>query len=87
MSESPYISCQINFYPLYTEKVGEKVKEVISIIEETGLQTEKNPLSTIVYGRSNEIYEILDKITKKMTEEDVEFSMNCSISNSCGCEI
>lgn len=87
MADYPYISCQINFYPLYTEKVGEKVKEVIDIIDKTGLQTDKNPLSTIVYGRSNEIYEMLGKITNKMTEENVEFSMNCSISNSCGCEI
>ncbi len=87
MADYPFISCQINFYPLYTNKVGEKVKEVIEIIDKTGLQTDKNPLSTIVYGRSNEIYEMLGKITNKMTEENVEFSMNCSISNSCGCEI
>lgn len=87
MADYPFISCQINFYPLYTNKVGEKVKEVIDIIDKTGLQTDKNPLSTIVYGRSNEIYEMLGKITNKMTEENVEFSMNCSISNSCGCEI
>lgn len=87
MADYLFISCQINFYPLYTNKVGEKVKEVIEIIDKTGLQTDKNPLSTIVYGRSNEIYEMLGKITNKMTEENVEFSMNCSISNSCGCEI
>lgn len=87
MADYPFISCQINFYPLYTNKVGEKVKEVIDIIDKTGLQTDKNPLSTIVYGRSNEIYEMLGKITNKMTEENVEFSMNCSVSNSCGCEI
>jgi len=87
LADYPFISCQINFYPLYTNKVGEKVKEVIDIIDKTGLQTDKNPLSTIVYGRSNEIYEMLGKITNKMTEENVEFSMNCSVSNSCGCEI
>lgn len=87
MADYPYISCQINFYPLYTEKVGEKVKEVIDIIDKTGLETETNPLSTIVYGRSNEIYGMLGEITNKMTEENVQFSMNCSISNSCGCEV
>lgn len=87
MADHPYISCQINFYPLYTEKVGEKVKEVIDIIDKTGLETEKNPLSTIVYGRSDEIYKLLAEITNKMTEKNLEFSMNCSISNSCGCEI
>ncbi len=87
MADYPYISVQINFYPLYTEKVGEKVKEVIKIIDKTGLETETNPLSTIVYGRSNEIFEMLGEITDKMTEENVQFSMNCSISNSCGCEI
>jgi len=87
MADNPYISCQISFYPLYTEEVGEKVKEVISIVEESGLDTQTNSLSTIIFGYSDEIYSVLEKITKKMDSEDLQFSMNISISNSCGCEI
>jgi len=87
VADYPYISCQISFYPLYTKEVGEKVLEVIALIEESGLETESNAVATIVYGRSNEIFALLEKISRKMDEEDVDYAMNCSISNTCGCEI
>ena len=87
MENNRIISCQISFYPLNTKKVNDEVKKVIKIISESGLEYENNSLSTIVYGKINKVYSLLEEITLKMGEDNSEFSMSINISNSCGCEI
>ncbi|MGM0603425.1 MAG: YkoF family thiamine/hydroxymethylpyrimidine-binding protein [Bacillota bacterium] len=87
MKDSAYISCQINFYPLYTMDVNEEVKEVIDIIDKSGLKYKSGDLSTAVYGYSGEVYSLLEEITEILQQNDRLFSMNISISNSCGCKV
>ncbi|ADQ14422.1 YkoF family thiamine/hydroxymethylpyrimidine-binding protein [Halanaerobium hydrogeniformans] len=87
MSKAQIISCQISFYPLYTEKVNDAVKEVIKLIEDSELQSESNSLSTNIFGESKQVYDLLAKITDFMADKEIKFAMNCNISNSCGCEI
>ncbi|MGM0411390.1 MAG: YkoF family thiamine/hydroxymethylpyrimidine-binding protein [Bacillota bacterium] len=87
MENSKIISCQISFYPLNTKKVNEEVKKVIKIISESELDYESNAVSTIIYGKTNKVYSLLEKITSKMNDDNSEFSMSINISNSCGCDI
>jgi uncharacterized protein YqgV (UPF0045/DUF77 family) len=87
MGNQIIISCQISFYPLNTREVNEKVKKVINIIKASKLEYESNPLSTIVYGKADKVYSLLEEITIKMDQDNSEFSMSINISNSCGCEL
>lgn len=87
MSKVVIISCQISFYPLYTENVNDVVKEVINIIENSELQSKSDSISTTIFGESEQVYALLAQITDLMTAKNIKFAMNCSISNSCGCEI
>ncbi len=87
MENKKIISCQISFYPLNTIKVNEEVKEVLKIIDESGLRYESNALSTIVYGNVSDVYSLLEDITIKMDKNENEFAISLNISNSCGCEI
>lgn len=87
MEDKKVISCQISFYPLNTKKVNAEVRRVINIINESKLDYESNAISTIVYGKATEIYQLLAEITLKMNENNTKFSMVINISNSCGCEI
>ena len=87
MENKKIISCQISFYPLNTIKVNEEVKEVLKIIDESGLRYESNALSTIVYGNVRNVYSLLEDITLKMDKNESEFAISLNISNSCGCEI
>ena len=86
MSKVVIISCQISFYPLYTENVNEEVKEVINLIENSELQSKSDAISTTIFGESEQIYALLAQITDFMTAKNFKFAMNCNISNSCGCE-
>ncbi len=87
MENNTIISCQINYYPLNTDKVDEEVKDVLSIIKESGLQSESNALSTNIFGNAEDIYALLKKITNKMDDKNAEFAISMNISNSCGCDI
>lgn len=87
MENQAIISCQISFYPLNTKKVNEQVKKVINLIKDSKLEYESDSVSTIIYGRAEEIYSLLAEITLKMDKDQSEFSMSINISNSCGCKV
>jgi uncharacterized protein YqgV (UPF0045/DUF77 family) len=77
-------SCQITFTPIVSDNYMDDVKQVLDIINSSGLENSVGVLSTFVRGQKSkvlklitDIYEAMDSITK--------FSMDIKISNICGC--
>jgi uncharacterized protein YqgV (UPF0045/DUF77 family) len=78
-------SCQITFTPIVSDDYMEDVKQVLDIINSSGLENSVGVLSTFVRGEKSkvlklitDIYETMDVLTK--------FSMDIKVSNICGCK-
>jgi len=80
------ISAQIIFYPLSSRNVNQDVRDVIGIIEASGLERDTTPVSTIVYGEAEKVFDLLEGITRKMDAKELEFAVSVNLSNSCGCK-
>lgn len=86
VEKTSLISCQMSFYPLYTEDCIPIVKKVVGVIKKNGRVTSSvNDLSTIIKGEREAVMELVDDVQQRMDEENIRYSMILTISNSCGC--
>jgi uncharacterized protein YqgV (UPF0045/DUF77 family) len=83
---SPVISCQLTFYPLGTSNVNSAVDLVLEIIKESPVKSKTNELNTIITGSSQEIFELLQRITEVADASGIRYAMQAGISNNCGCK-
>ncbi|HZX47249.1 MAG TPA: YkoF family thiamine/hydroxymethylpyrimidine-binding protein [Clostridia bacterium] len=88
MGKTPIVSCQVSFYPLYTEDCIALVKEVVEIIAKSdGVSSSVNEMSTIIRGERKAVMGVLDEIQRRMEEKGVRYTMVVTLSNTCGCSI
>ena len=88
MGKTPIVSCQVSFYPLYTEDCITLVKEAVGIIEKNGgVSSSVNEMSTIIRGERKAVMGVLDEIQRRMEEKGVRYTMVVTLSNTCGCSV
>ncbi len=78
------ISCEFSFYPLGDEDFVSIINRVLEIIESYNLSYEIGPMSTFVKGKDQEVLSLLAQINQEMTEAEIKYSMNITMSNTCG---
>jgi uncharacterized protein YqgV (UPF0045/DUF77 family) len=66
------------------EDIESPVKEVLRLIESSGLKVETGAMDTLVWGSPGEISDIIEKIQSEMTGK-VKYVLDIRISNTCGC--
>ncbi len=79
-------ACEISFLPIESRNYSEDVKQVLSIIERSGLEYSVGVMSTFIRGRGDTIFDLLNEIYVSM-DEACSFSMVVKISNLCGCAV
>lgn len=77
-------ACEISFLPIESSNYANDVKQVITIIEESGLEYSVGVMSTFIRGRSENIFRLLSEIYDAL-DDACSFSMVVKISNLCGC--
>lgn len=78
------IGCQISFIPLETQDYNKSIKQVLEIIEDSGLEHEIGLMSTVVRGSEGKVFGLLRTISSTMSPV-CGFVMDARISNVCGC--
>ncbi|MGI6697270.1 MAG: hypothetical protein GX918_01540 [Clostridiales bacterium] len=88
MGKTPVVSCQVSFYPLYTEDCIVPVKEVVDIIGKSDcISSSVNEMSTIIRGEREAVMGVLEEIQRRMEEKGVRYTMVVTLSNTCGCTV
>jgi uncharacterized protein YqgV (UPF0045/DUF77 family) len=78
-------SCQITFLPLCEQNPDHAVNRVLTIIEKADVESEVGAVSTLIRGKPDQIFSLLQEIYEIMEAEGFQFSMNLLVSNHCGC--
>ena len=78
-------SCQISFLPLCEIKPDNAVNRVLTIIKNADVEAEVGPVSTLLRGKPDQLFALLQEIYETMESEGCQFSMNLLVSNHCGC--
>jgi uncharacterized protein YqgV (UPF0045/DUF77 family) len=77
-------SCQITFTPIVSDNYMDDVKQVLDIINSSGLENSVGVLSTFVRGEKSKVLKLITDIYENM-DSITKFSMDIKISNICGC--
>lgn len=78
------VSCQISFSPIGSTDYLPKIKQVLDIIEKSGLENSVGIMSTTIRGDKNDVFKLVKKIFDTM-ESRCSFIMDVKLSNLCGC--
>ncbi len=78
-------SCQISFAPVGITDYSEKIKQVLSIIESSGVEYDIGVMSTVISGEKEMIFALIKELYDRM-DETCGFIMDVKISNVCGCD-
>jgi uncharacterized protein YqgV (UPF0045/DUF77 family) len=78
-------SCQITFTPIVSDNYMDDVKQVLEIINSSGLENSVGILSTFVRGEKSKVLKLITNIYETM-DSRTKFSMDIKISNICGCK-
>ncbi|AKV55858.1 YKOF domain-containing protein [Bifidobacterium actinocoloniiforme DSM 22766] len=81
------ISCQLSLYPLAQADYTSPVGQVLELIKTSGLAYETNDMATIVRGEPQVVFALLASIDDLMARTSTSYSLNATISNTCGCRV
>ena len=76
------MTAQVSLYPLRQQALSPAIEEVCRTLEEHGLEHEIGPMSTLVWGRTEEVFAAL----KEAFERAARYGgavMVVTISNAC----
>jgi len=76
------VQAEISLYPLRQDELKKPIQQFIELLESSKLKTELGPMSTIVSGDSQIVFENLQKAFERLAEE-YEVVMTVKISNAC----
>jgi uncharacterized protein YqgV (UPF0045/DUF77 family) len=76
------VSAQISLYPLRQEKLGPAIEAFRLALERQGLEAQVGPMSTLVSGDSDRIFQALRK-GFEAAAEGRQVAMVVSVSNAC----
>lgn len=79
------MACEISFIPIQSKDYIADIKEVLSIISDSGLVYSVGAMSTLISGEKDKLFELIKTIYNQM-EAKIDFTMQLKVSNVCGCE-
>lgn len=80
------ISAQISLYPLRTEHLGPAIDAFAEVLRRAGLHVESGPMSTLVIGEANALFDALQRGFEAACAE-AEVVMQVTVSNACPREV
>ena len=78
------IACQISYLPLKTDRVGEKVEKILSVLGLSGLEYSTGVFATEIKGPKAQIFSLISDIFE-VAETEGQFVLEIKLSNICGC--
>jgi len=76
------IQAEISLYPLHCSDLTEPIRQFIDLLETDKLKVEIGPMSTLVTGDSQVVFENLKKAFERLAEE-YKVVLTAKISNAC----
>ena len=77
-------SCQISFIPIGCIDYLKEIREVLDIIDKSGLDYNIGGMSTVVMGEKNGVLKLIADLYNAM-DDVCDFTMDVKLSNLCGC--
>lgn len=76
------VSAQVGLYPLRQDRLSPVIDKAIEILEDHEIQVEPGPMSTMLSGDDDAIFEALRDVFRKGSEMG-EIVMVVTLSNAC----
>jgi uncharacterized protein YqgV (UPF0045/DUF77 family) len=76
------VSAQVSLYPLRQDRLSPVIDEAIKIFKNRGIEVELGPMSTLLTGDDQMIFEALTEAFRKGAEMG-EIVMVVTLSNAC----
>ena len=76
------VQAEISLYPLRCSDLTEPIRQFIELLETDKLKVETGPISTLVTGDSQVVFENLKKAFERLAEK-YKVVMTAKISNTC----
>lgn len=76
------ISAQLSLYPLKQEKLSPTIESAWKILEEKGFTFQKGSMSTVVTGKAEEVFPVMQDVFLRSAEKG-PVSMVVTFSNAC----
>lgn len=76
------VHAEVSLYPLRHNELTKPIRQFIDLLENNKLKVELGPMSSLVTGDSQVVFENLQKAFERLAEE-YEIVMMAKISNAC----
>ncbi len=76
------VQAEISLYPLRQNELTKPIQQFVQALESNKLKVELGPMSTLVTGDSQVLFESLQKAFERLAEK-YEVVMTAKISNAC----
>ena len=76
------VQAEVSLYPLHCSDLTEPIRQFVELLEDNQLKVEIGPMSTLVKGDSQVVFENLKKAFGRLAEE-YKVVMTLKISNAC----
>ena len=86
MEKDRMMSCQIAYFPIGTVDYLMDIEKVLELIKSYQVKHEIGVLSTTIQGTKENVFKLIQDIYDTMDEQNCRFTINISLSNTCGCE-
>ena len=78
------IACQISYLPLRTDRIGEEVGKILSVIRNSGFECSIGVFATEIKGPKKQVFSLIQDIFE-VAETEGQFVLDVKLSNICGC--
>jgi uncharacterized protein YqgV (UPF0045/DUF77 family) len=76
------VQAEVSLYPLRQNELTKPIQQFVQVLESNKLKVELGPMSSLVTGDSQVVFESLQKAFELLAEE-YEVVVNAKISNAC----
>lgn len=78
------IQAELSLYPLKEPHISEYLEDFLNAIKNTGMAVKVGPMSTIISGESELVFQVLSDAFDK-TAEKCKVVLSVKFSNACPC--
>jgi uncharacterized protein YqgV (UPF0045/DUF77 family) len=76
------VSAQISVYPLRQQSIGPAIREVVQVLNQRGLETRTDEMSTLAVGEEQAIFDALQEAFHRAGDRG-DMVMVITVSNAC----
>ncbi len=76
------VQAEISLYPLRQNELTKPIRQFIELLENNKLKVELGPMSSLITGDSQVVFESLQKAFERLAEK-YEIVLTAKISNAC----